>query len=53
MRSICNVVETTGIAEARASAYRMTGEHPLVRRHTVEEAVEPSQIADGTGSEIE
>ncbi len=53
MRSICNVVETTGIAEVRASAYRMTGEHLLGRRHAVEEAVEPSQIADGTGSEIE
>lgn len=53
MSNICSVVETTGIAESRASAYRMTGEHLDAYRHVVEETVEPNQITDDPGTEIE
>lgn len=53
MSSICSVVGTTGIAESRASAYMMTGEHLRARRHTVEEVAEPNQITSDTNSEIQ
>jgi hypothetical protein len=53
MSRLCSVIGTAGSAEARAGAYRMTGNHLDARRqHTVEDA-EPTQSTASTGSEIQ
>jgi hypothetical protein len=48
MRDLCSVIGTTGGAEARASAYQMTGEHLSGNRHRASESESPGMIEETT-----